>query len=232
MRVDRDFLGAPKPREGAAKHGGGPDEVHALLSGDDALGGFTVSDDFRQEILKASAGNVSVRLAGARVVQTSGSAAVWPTVVEASTDPKMYTSTLNQGGGNWKGEAYVTGGTAPTVQNNPTLGMERIPVHAWSPDAIEIPTELLQDSVGNLEDALSSLIAEVKSLDEDLAFLKGDGVGKPQGILSDSRISTVVVGDASTYSTPVAGDNGISYPRFANIWTSLAAHIAAAQRGS
>ncbi len=209
--------------EAAEKHGAGPDEVHALLSGDDSLGGFTVPEDFRQEILRAVAGNAAVRLAGARVVQTSGPAAVWPTINEASVNPKMYTSTLLQGDGNWKGEAYVTGGTAPTVQNNPTFGMERVPVHAWSPDVIEIPQELLQDSVGNLESALSSLISEVFSLDQDLAFLLGDGVGKPEGIASDDRVSTVVVGDASTYATPVAGDNGISYPRMVNIWTDLAA---------
>jgi len=208
--------------QAAERHGGGAEEVHALISGDDSLGGFTVPEDFRAEVIREIAGQAVVRRAGARSVTTNTNNVSFPVVKGASTNPKMYTSTLLQGDGNWKGEAYVTGGTAPTIQNNPTFGLERIPVHSWQPDAIELTPELLEDTAIDLEGIIRELISEVRILDEDITMLLGDGVGKPEGIM-ESGADTVVIGDASTYTTPVSGDNGISYPRVVNVYIDLAA---------
>src|SRR5262249_29320292 len=86
--------------------------------------------------------------------------------------------------GNWKAEGYVVGGTAPPTQDQPTFGLERVPTHIWSPDVIEITIDLLEDAAIDLDAEVRGLLAEVKGLDEDWAFLKGPGGGLPQGIMT------------------------------------------------
>lgn len=173
--------------------GFGPSEVHALLGTQADLGGFLVPEDFRQEVIRSLAQQAVIRSV-ARVVPTSKSALVFPAVQGATgTNANIYASDY---AGNWRPEGYVTGGTAPTVQNQPKFGQERIPVHGWQPDAIEVSRELLEDSAAPLDSILAEVIAETLALDEDSAFLNGNGVGRPQGVLQASP-TTVNSGNAS-----------------------------------
>ena len=174
-----------------------PQEQHALMIKDDALGGYTVPEDFHAEVIKDLAGFAVIR-SRARVVPTNRSHLVFPSIQAATTDADIYATGYT---GSWKAEAYVTGGTAPTVQNQPRFGQERIPVHSWAPDAIEITTELLEDSAANLDTVLAQIIAETKALDEDSAFLNGTGVNQPLGILN-SGLSTVNSGSAAALTYP------------------------------
>lgn len=206
----------------AEKHGVGAEEVHALLSTADDLGGFTVPEDFRAEVIKATAGFSVMRAAGARVVPTSRNGVTFPTI-NRGADP--YSSDLQTGesaSSNWKPEGFTTGGAAPPIQNRPTFGQERVPVHVWQPDAIELTVELIEDSAVPLDSIIAQLIGEVKALDEDREFLIGNGVGRPEGILN-SGAQSVVIGDESTYATPVAGDNGLSYQRIVDVFVNLGA---------
>lgn len=182
--------------------GYGPDEMNALLGTNDELGGFTIPEDFRAELLRALPGFAAVRSAGARIVPTGRQIVVFPTI-KSGTDP--YSSGLTNadeqatgGNANWKPQGYVTGGTVPPQQDQPTFGQERIPVHIWQPNAVELSRELLDDSVFPLETVLAQLFAETKALDEDWAFLNGDGVGKPEGILN-AGVATVNIGNPLTY---------------------------------
>lgn len=173
-------------------------ERNALMVVDDTVGGFTVPEDFRTEILKAVAGFSVVRRAGARSITTNRTQVTFPTV-NPGTNP--YSSDLTAGNSdassNWKPEGKFTGGTAPDQQNKPTFGREIIPVHIWQPDVVEITPELLEDTAIALEGLLADLFAEVRALDEDWAFLLGNGVGKPEGILN-SGATTVNFGDQSS----------------------------------
>ncbi len=211
------------------QQGMAPKEANALLGTVDDLGGFTVPEDFRAEVLKNEAGFTAVRMAGARVVPTSGSELVYPTL-SAGTDP--YSTDLTAGnaqaagtsGTNWKPQGYVTGGTAPATQNKPTWGQARIPVHPWQPDAIEITRELLDDSAAPIDSIIAEAIGETKGLDEDWAFLNGDSVQKPRGILfgaggsNPQDVAVVNSGSASaltyggiinlTYTLPAQYRNG------------------------
>lgn len=198
--------------------------LHSLV--DDTLGGFTVSEDFRAQVIKALAGKSVVRASGARVINTSKPGVTFPTIGRALTNPKQYSSDLTQGDSNWKPEGFTFGGTARTPQDKPTFGQERIPVHIWQPDPVEITQELLSDTDVDLEGILADLFAETMALDTDLAFLRGDGVNKPEGILNGGSASFVVA-DASTYATPVATDNGFNYPRLVNFFHDLAAQYRA-----
>jgi HK97 family phage major capsid protein len=187
----------------------GPQEQHALLGTQGDLGGFLVPEDFRSEVIRDLAGFTVVRNL-ARVIPTGSSVLVFPSIQSATNNADIYGTGFV---GSWKPEGYVTGGTAPTVQNQPKFGQERIPVHSWQPDAIELTQELLNDSAAPLDSILAEIIAETRGLDEDAAFLLGSGVGQPLGVLHASAgITTVKTGSATaltydglvdlTYSLP------------------------------
>lgn len=163
-------------------------EEHALLGTVDNLGGFAVTDDFMDGIIRDTAG-FSVMRAQARVKSTKSSAASFLTIA-SGTDP--YPSGVS---GSWRSEGWVSGGTAPATQNQPTFGRERIPVHIWTPDVIELTQELLEDSQEDLEAEIRNILAETKALDEDSGFINGSGVGQPEGILN-AGLTTVTSGAA------------------------------------
>lgn len=206
----------------AAMGASGPTEAHLHSITDDTLGGFTVGDDFRAQVIRALPGFSVVRASGARVVQTSKPSISYPVLNRAAVNPKIYTSDLNQGLSNWRGEGATSGGTARTPQNKPTFGLEEIPVHIWQPDPIEITQQLLEDTDVDLEGLLADLISETLGFDSDLGFLRGDGVNNPEGLLN-SGAPTFTVGSAAKFTTPSAGDNGYSYGRIAGMFTGLAA---------
>jgi HK97 family phage major capsid protein len=200
------------------KYGMGPEEANALISTDDIQGGFTVPDDFRAEVLKATAGFSVVRQSGARVVPTGRSTVTFPTI-NPGTDP--YSSDLATGtdtgtpNSNWKHEGHTVGGVAPPVQQRPTFGQETIPVHVWQPDVIEITMELLEDTAVPLDSILAELLGETKGLDEDREMLIGTGVGAPEG-LTQAGSGTV---DVSAGATTAA----INYAGICNLYTGLPA---------
>src|SRR5574337_1693916 len=92
-----------------------------------------------------------------RVERTGRSALVLPTIQSAiGNNTDIYSSGYT---GAWKAEGYTTGGTVPPQQSQPTFGQERTPVHGWQPNAIEVSTELLEDSGANLDSILAETIA-------------------------------------------------------------------------
>ena len=186
-----------------------PKVINALMESRDDLGGFTVPEDFRSEIIEAKAGFSVFRQAGARTIPTTRNAITMPAITPGS-DP--YPSDINVGDSNWKAEGVVTGGGAYPTQNKPTFGQERIPVHIWQPDAIELTEELIDDSAVPLESILASLIAKTQALDEDDAFINGNGVGKPQGVL-----------EAGITSTAISAGSDITYALWTDFYVSLPA---------
>jgi HK97 family phage major capsid protein len=170
-----------------------PQERQALVGSIGALGGALVTEDFKAEVIKNLAGFSVALASGIRVVPCSSNTLVFPSIA-GGTDP------WSTGyAGTWRPAGSVgTDGTAPAVQNQPTFGNERIPVHEWQPDAVVVDSSLLEDSAVPLESILSEAIAETQALDWDYAFLRGDGIGKPRGIHDyiGSGVSSVNSGDA------------------------------------
>lgn len=178
------------------EHGFKPAESMALLTTTGELGGFLVPDEFRAEVLRDLAGFTVMRRI-CRVENTGSSALVFPSIASATSDADVRSSGF---AGSWRAEGYLTGGTAPTVQNQPTFGQSRVPVHLWAPDAVEITNELVNDSGADVEGILAEVIAETKGVDEDVAFISGSGVSRPTGLmttLSGLAASAVNSGHAS-----------------------------------
>jgi HK97 family phage major capsid protein len=191
----------------AARNKVSPKEVHALLSNDGTLGGFLVPEDWRAQVIKAEAG-YTVLAPLCRIENTNSDALIFPKIKPHTSDSRR-TSGFT---GTWRNQGYVTGGTAPTVQNQPTFQRERIPVHDWQPDAVEVSMQLLEDSGANVEGIVADSIGECLAFDKDDAILAGTGVAQPEGVLN-AGISTVNSGDA----------DGIAYGGIIGLYTSVPA---------
>jgi HK97 family phage major capsid protein len=166
-----------------------------LLSGaSGALGGFSYPEDFRNAVVRPRPGFAVVR-GLARVMPTNGDTLVMPRVV-SGTDP--YSSGVS---GAWRSSGYVSGGTAPPVQNQPTLAQERIAVHWWQPNAIELDPSLIDDNAINLEGVIGEELGRTKGLDEDSAFVNGTGVGQPLGLRNAGFTAVTLGNDTVSYST-------------------------------
>lgn len=86
-------------------------------------------------------------------------------------------------------------GTRVETQN-PAWGMLEIPTHEMYAMAKVSKIEL-EDAAFNLESFLNDEFSEQFGVAEATAFVSGNGVGKPEGLLTASGISTVNSGDAS-----------------------------------
>lgn len=173
-------------------------ESMALVSNDDSLGGFLTADDLQAEVLRDLPTFSNLR-GICRVIPTSSNVVVFPVMQSATGNAANKYSTGFAG--SWKAEGYVTGGNAPTVQNQPRFGQARIPVHVWAPDAVELTPELLGDSRADLEGILAGLFAETLALDEETAFINGTGVNQPLGLLNtltDTSITAITSKDATS----------------------------------
>ncbi len=170
-------------------------EQFALLTSTGETGGYMVPEDFQAQVIRDLAG-FSVFRSYARVERTSRDVMVWPSIVSptAANLKKGYSSRY---AGSWKAQRTASGGaTALTVQNQPLVEQERIPICRWEPDATELSVELMEDPIASIETILAEIIAETKGLDETAAFTNGDGQGQPTGI--DQESFTAVNSGAAT----------------------------------
>ena len=90
-------------------------------------------------------------------------------------------------------------------ETNPTLGSVNISSHKLA-TMVRISNELIADSVVAIESYVADLIAEAIATLEGEAFINGDGIGKPLGLLNGI--------------TPTTGQV-IDYDSFVNIYMSL-----------
>jgi HK97 family phage major capsid protein len=114
----------------------------------------------------------AVRGGGALVVQTASNMVEW---IKVTGGGDRYPSSMR---GQWGDE--TTAGTADNFE----LGLVQIPVHIYS-YPVDFSRALLEDAA-NLEQIFTNLVADTLAIDEDEAFLIGDGANKPRGILPAS----------------------------------------------
>ncbi len=187
-----------------------PQEQFALVGNVDSLGGFLVPEDFMTDLIKELAGFTVIRPL-ARVRPTSRQAASY--LVVAGSGNAQYSSGMT---GAWRGEGWTTDQALLPTQNQPRFGRERVPVHIWCPDVIEITMELMEDSAINLDSEVRSLLAETRAMDEDSAFLLGTGIGTPKGIITEAS-----EGNIANVNSGVA--NGQTYAGLVDLFTALPA---------
>lgn len=141
-----------------------PEEKKALSVGSDPDGGYTVAPDTSGRIIQ-------------NIFETSPLRA-YATTQMISTDVLEGLYDLDETGAVWVSETTTSGETT-----TPKFGVWRIPVHelAAEPRATQ---KLLDDSMVNVEGWLVNKISQKMARTENTAFVLGDGVGKPRGLLS------------------------------------------------
>lgn len=144
-----------------------PEEEKALSSLVDTDGGYLVPEDMRQEIIRAATEQAVIR-GLARIITTSR---------DMISTPKLTAKP-------------VAGWTHENVAVDPSklsLGAEKLPVEELKVLTV-VPKNLIEDSATDVVGLLTGLFAETFAEQEDAAFIKGDGVGKPEGVMSNKDV--------------------------------------------
>lgn len=155
----------------------GADEIKTLRVSDDTSGGFLAPDQFVAEIIRNLVLVSNIRQY-ARVMQTSAGGVILP----------KRTGTLTA---KWVGETE----TRPPTQ--PTYGQEEIPINEIA-CYVDISNRLLEDAAVDIASELSFDFAEEFGRIEGAAFVNGDGIKKPLGIMADPGVPYVANGNATT----------------------------------
>lgn len=154
-----------------------PEELKVLTLSPDTAGGYLAPSEYVREIIKGI-----VEFSPVREL-----ARVRPTSARSVQVPKR-TGTF---AGAWTAEI----GTR-TETTGLTYGLEEIPTHEMYAD-VRISLQDLEDSAFNMESEIASEISEQLGVLEGTAFISGNAVGKPEGLLTRSGITEVVSGSAS-----------------------------------
>ena len=154
----------------------GPDEVKTLRVADDTAGGFLAPPQLATEVLRALVQFSPVR-AVARVGAMSAGEIKFPRLTKAIA-------------ASWVSEIQLR------PQDEPRFGQTSIKANEM---AVRVPisNQLLEDSAIDLEAEIRFEFGQAFGLLEGQAFVTGDGVEKPLGLLVDPAIQTVPSGHAS-----------------------------------
>jgi len=143
-----------------------------MIEGQDTLGGAAVPPQRAAGILARLPGLTAVRGGGALVVDTASNMIEW---LKLTGGGSQYPTAMR---GLWGTEVQ-----SPTADDF-TVGLEQIPVHTYT---YKVPfSQSLIEDASNLLDIFFNLVTDTLAIDEDAAFLVGDGAGKPRGILPSS----------------------------------------------
>jgi HK97 family phage major capsid protein len=182
----------------------------ALGESSGAAGGYTVPPEFYQGLMQLVAENTFIRprafvmpMAGATLqlpyldVTTAQSAGVSPFFAGV----QMY----------WTAEAQTRTETEPAFK--------QVELKAWELSGYSVSSNvLLQDSAIGLEKFLMVLFARAIAWFEEYAFLQGNGVGKPQGMLgAGAAIATGNNGGKTGRQTA----NAVTFGDVAVMWSKL-----------
>lgn len=144
-----------------------------MVEAQGTLGGYAVPPNVQAGIVSRLPGLTAVRGGGARVVELTAGNAVDVPVYTGGTN--AYRGAIR---GAWGSE------TQTPAEKNATLGMTPVVAHVYT-YKVSMSQSLVEDAA-NLVDLVQSDIGDTLAIDEDVAFLVGDGNGKPMGILPNS----------------------------------------------
>lgn len=186
-------------RKGRAEMG--PNDRKTLSAGVDNAGGFLIPEDYHMEIVKKTAAMATIRQY-ARVAQTGRDMAKWPRINYTTDDD--YTSGVRL---TWTGETPASASTHRVT--DPVFGLLTIPVHT-AMASLPLTNDLLEDSAFDVFGVGSELLGEAFALGENDAFINGNGVSRPMGILTEVDDTDGIASVASGATATLTGDGLIS----------------------
>lgn len=154
------------------------EEMKALTVGTDPTAGYLAPVEYAREIIKGE-----VEFSPLRTI-----ARVRPTSRRAVQMPKR-TGTF---GAVWTAEA---GARAETT--GLSYGLEEFPTHEMYA-LVDVSEQMMEDSEFSLEEELQQEFSEQFAVTEGAAFVTGNGVGKPEGLLQHAEVTETSSGSAAS----------------------------------
>ena len=159
------------------------DEIRALTESNDAQGGYIAPPEFSNEFIRNLVEFSPIRgLASVR--QTASSSVKYPT----------RTAITNA---TWAGETEDAGGSQPAFGQIEVTPRE---INTY----VDISNQLLADSGAAAEAEVQLALSEDFGKKEATAFLKGDGLKQPLGILNHASVQYTASGNANTLGSAPA----------------------------
>jgi HK97 family phage major capsid protein len=176
----------------------------ALAEASGVAGGYTVPPEFYQQLLAVMAEETFIRPRA--FVQPMGSATLQIPFLDVSTVQSAGVSPFFGGV-----QMYWTAESQTRQETEPQF--KQLELKAWELSGYSVSSNvLLQDSVIGLEKFLMTLFGKAIAWFEEFAFLQGNGVGKPQGMLGCAAAVTVNRG---------GGANTVTFADVAGMWAKL-----------
>ena len=156
----------------------GPDEQKALVASDDTAGGYLISPEISNELVKTITEFSPIRSV-ARVRPTSKNE-IWVRKRTAQFAARHVGETETR-----------------TETTGLTYGMEKIPNHEMYADVV-VSNQELEDSDFNLESEISMEAGEQFGVAEGADFISGDSINKAEGFLVNAEIvAAKIAGDTA-----------------------------------
>lgn len=159
------------------------DEVRALRIGVDSEGGFLVPDEFERTLIQALE-DQNIMRGLATVINTGSGDRIIPVVASHGTA----TWIAEQGASTESDETF----------SQITLGAHKVTT------LMKVSEELLNDSAFDIESYISAEYARRIGVAEEAAFINGDGVGKPSGVVGSAQVGKT---GANGQTTSVTADD-------------------------
>ena len=153
-------------------------ELKALTVSNDTTGGYLAPPEYVQELLKTVTEMSPIRSVSR--IRSTGQRSVQM--------PKR--------SGQFSAQWVAESGTRSETTGY-TVGMEEVPTHEMYA-LVDISEQDLEDTVFDLEAEMSSEFSEQFAKAEGTAFVSGNAVGKPEGLLTNGSVGETVSGHAST----------------------------------
>lgn len=152
---------------------------NAMSSTDPSAGGFLIPEEFRATLMEIALEESVVR-SRATVIPMASLRAAIPAIDSTTNVGSVYGGVV----GYWTEEG------AALTQSQPTFSrvvLEAKKITAYT----EVPNELPQDSAISVEALINILFPRAIAFFEDIAFLRGTGVGEPLGVLNPLNAALV-----------------------------------------
>lgn len=161
-----------------------------------ADGGFLIPETMRAELLRVALESAIVR-PRARTIPMESLRVPIPTIDSISNATNVYGGVT----------AFWTEEGAAMTESQATFGRVVLEAHKLTAYA-EAPNELLADAYLSFTALIEQLFPEALAWFEDVAFLRGTGVGEPLGVLNAGNAATVTVSaEAGQAATTLVWEN-------------------------
>ena len=163
----------------------------ALAEGVGASGGYLVPTEFGDLILNQAKDFNSLRRAGPTIVNMASRSREVP-VFDIETAPSAGDTTYSGGA-----IAYWTEEAGTITESEPRFRMIELIAHKLAGLSLA-SSEVREDAAESVDSLLAQAFARAVGSKEEYAFFRGDGVGKPKGIMSSGALISATRSAAST----------------------------------